>query len=96
MFKILLLSSILAIGVNSALTAEKVASLPDLPSLDFGFYSGYLLTAGKTRQLHYTGCLSKAKGPRDPVIIYLTGNLGCSSILYMGALTGPFLFDPIQ
>lgn len=93
MLKIFLTVSSLLIMGRAAPAAEEVVSLPQVPSFDFKLYSGFLPTASKARTLHYFGALSKANNPTDPVIIYISGDVGCSSLVSLASETGPFTYD---
>lgn len=55
-------------------------------------YSGYL-TVSETKQLHYVFLESKHDPQNDPVVIWMNGGPGCSSLLAMFQENGPFLVD---
>src|SRR5438034_5423039 len=56
-------------------------------------YSGYLKVGNADRQLFFWMCMSRNDPARDPVVLWLNGGPGCSSLY--GALTqwGPKLLD---
>jgi len=83
--------------VCAALTAcygapaeDEVTSLPGLTwDIDFRQYSGYL-DGGGGRQLHYWFVESQSEPTSDPVVLWLTGGPGCSSLIGFLAENGPF------
>lgn len=94
MKKILLALSSMAVLANAAIPAEQVTNIPGLPAISEPLYSGFLPTASKTRTLHYVSALSRNRGSADPVVIYLSGEVGCSSLVNFGLETGPIMWDP--
>jgi len=73
----------------SAADADKITSLPGLATLpSFDMYSGYLdVTA--TKKLHYWFVESQGNPSSDPVVVWLNGGPGCSSMEGFFAEHGP-------
>ena len=66
--------------VPGSAAADKITQLPGLDKLpDFDMYSGYLdVTA--TKKLHYWFVESQGDPSADPVVVWLNGGPGCSSM----------------
>ncbi len=64
----------------------------DLPIVGYDkpWYSGYLNF--NTGKYHYIFFESQSNPTRDPVILWLNGGPGCSSLIGMVYENGPFLF----
>jgi len=64
----------------TAADKDKITSLPGLDKMpDFEMYSGYLdVTA--TKKLHYWFVQSQGNPDTDPVVVWLNGGPGCSSM----------------
>jgi carboxypeptidase C (cathepsin A) len=54
-------------------------------------YSGYLGTLNEKRKLHYVFVLSQNKPETDPVVLWLNGGPGCSSLLGLLQEHGPVI-----
>ena len=69
-----------ATKVPSAAAADKITSLPGLDKMpSFDMYSGYLdVTA--TKKLHYWFVESQNDPASDPVVVWMNGGPGCSSM----------------
>ena len=77
---------------RAAPKAERVQALPDCGPLPSAWYSGYL-TVSETKALHYVYVESLSNVTGDPVLIWLNGGPGCSSLLGAFSENGPFIFD---
>lgn len=68
----------------------EVTSVPGLEQpVNFKHYSGYL-DVGDGRKLHYWFMESQRSPSEDPLLLWLTGGPGCSSLLAAVAELGPF------
>jgi cathepsin A (carboxypeptidase C) len=75
---------------SGAPAEDEVTSLPGLNfQINFRQYSGYL-DGGGGRQLHYWFVESQNEPATDPVVLWLTGGPGCSSLIGFLAENGPF------
>lgn len=92
-----LLVAFLASVALAAPAADRVQILPDAGPLPTPWYSGYLNTTSPTKLLHYLFIGSSSKtNATDPVVIWLNGGPGCSSLLGAFSENGPFIFDDGQ
>ena len=68
-------------GTPTEAANDKITSLPGLDKMpSFDMYSGYLdVTA--TKQLHYWFVESQGIPVSDPVVLWLNGGPGCSSMM---------------
>lgn len=77
-------------GVYSAPDSDLVTDLPGLSfQPNFKQYSGYL-NGVNTRRLHYWFVESSSNPSHDPVVLWLNGGPGCSSVLGLLTENGPF------
>jgi carboxypeptidase C (cathepsin A) len=91
-FKIFILLTTYINIANSAPEEEKVEGL--FGELYSGsIYSGYLNTADSNRKLHYVFLLSQSDPKKDPVVLWLNGGPGCSSLLGLFMEHGPVVLD---
>ncbi|GMH72032.1 hypothetical protein TrST_g2554 [Triparma strigata] len=58
---------------------DKVTSLPNAPPLPSNHYSGYL-TASSSKNIHYYLVESENDPANDPLLIWMNGGPGCSSL----------------
>jgi len=73
----------------NAAAGDKITSLPGLSKMpDFEMYSGYL-DVTNTKKLHYWFVQSQNDPKNDPVVVWLNGGPGCSSMEGFFAEHGP-------
>jgi len=94
MKKLAIAAALLALAA-AAPAGDKVQYMPDAGPLPTDWYSGYL-TVSKTKSLHYIFVESLGNVTSDPVVIWLNGGPGCSSLLGAFSENGPFVFDDGQ
>jgi carboxypeptidase C (cathepsin A) len=87
-FTLFALASIASL-TSAAPSADQVASLPNAPALLSNHYSGYL-AASATKNLHYYFVESEGSPSTDPVMIWMNGGPGCSSLDGFLYEHGPF------
>lgn len=87
------LISVFVCLARSAVPGDLVTSLPGLSTKPtFKHYSGYL-NASTTHLLHYWLVESAGSPATDPVVLWLNGGPGCSSLDGLLAEHGPFLVN---
>lgn len=87
---LLLLASIFVKSAESWTNPDEVLNLPGLAEQPtFRHYSGYL-NASTGKYLHYWFVESQSSPATDPVVLWLTGGPGCSSLDGFLAENGPF------
>jgi carboxypeptidase C (cathepsin A) len=59
----------------------------------YNMFSGYLDLEGSTKRIHYVFTDSQANGDTDPLLIWLNGGPGCSSMLGLLQENGPWVMD---
>lgn len=69
---------------------DLVKSLPGIDHVPFRHFSGYLEVPGTTKRLHYWFVESMNKPESDPVVLWMNGGPGCSSMDGMLYENGPF------
>lgn len=78
---------------HGAIESDLIKSLPGLAKMPpFKQYSGYL-KATDGRMLHYWFVESQNDPARDPVVVWLNGGPGCSSLDGLMSEHGPFLIQ---
>ncbi|KAB7495458.1 Lysosomal protective protein [Armadillidium nasatum] len=86
-------SLFLLLAISSSFAAPEEDLITDLPGLDFPItfnqYSGYL-DSTEGRKLHYWFVESKADPVTDPLLLWLNGGPGCSSLMGFITELGPF------
>lgn len=82
------------VAVFADIRSDLVTELPGLPYEPvFKIYSGYLTVNATTgRQLHYVFMESQSNPVEDPVVLWLNGGPGCSSMDGLFYENGPFVF----
>jgi carboxypeptidase C (cathepsin A) len=85
---------LLLVGVLADIPTDLVTTLPGLPYEPvFKIYSGYLTVNATTgRALHYVFMESQSNPINDPVVLWLNGGPGCSSMGGLFYENGPFVF----
>jgi cathepsin A (carboxypeptidase C) len=88
---IIFAASTLSLALGARI-ADLVPSLPDQPPLSSHWYSG-LLNANDTRQFHYVYVDSYSSPSTDPVLLWLDGGPGITSLVGLFNL-GPLTLRP--
>jgi carboxypeptidase C (cathepsin A) len=91
MFWYLLISAQIAFSMPAS---HLVTNLPGVPSYSFQIYSGYLqIPNSGGKELHYMFYTSQNSPANDPVVLWLNGGPGCSSMEGAFMENGPFIFS---
>lgn len=89
-FPLCLILAVMASVTHAAIKTDLVSDLPGLSwQPKFKHYSGYLKATG-TRHLHYWFVESSHNPKADPVVLWLNGGPGCSSLDGLLTENGPF------
>ena len=88
---LLLFIIIFILQANLSLENDLVTSLPDYPYYST-FYSGYL-NVNSYKQFHYILNPSNSNGDKKPLILWLNGGPGCSSLEGWATENGPLKLD---
>eukprot|EP01016_Furgasonia_blochmanni_P001886 TRINITY_DN10747_c0_g1_i2.p1 TRINITY_DN10747_c0_g1~~TRINITY_DN10747_c0_g1_i2.p1 ORF type:complete len:530 (+),score=85.21 TRINITY_DN10747_c0_g1_i2:64-1590(+) len=71
---------------------DRISPLPGWPTnVPFQIFSGLLDLDGKGKNIHYVLLTSQNKLETDPLILWLNGGPGCSSLIGMLQEIGPFI-----
>jgi serine carboxypeptidase-like clade 2 len=83
------------LSVYADKAADFVEAFPRCEHLNNNFdtYSGFLEVDGGDRQLHYVFIESQDSPSTDPVLLWLNGGPGCSSMLGLMQELGPFMMS---
>jgi carboxypeptidase C (cathepsin A) len=87
----MLKQSILLVLLGLILSDDRILYLPDYPYIG-EMYSGYLRLSNPQKQLHYMFFPSQNDPESDPVVLWLNGGPGCSSLLGWSQEHGPCVF----
>uniref|UniRef100_S4RGP6 Carboxypeptidase n=1 Tax=Petromyzon marinus TaxID=7757 RepID=S4RGP6_PETMA len=94
MLLLLLLLGGAGVLVLAAPVEDEISYLPGLAKQPaFRHYSGYLDASG-TKRLHYWFVESQSNPSKDPLVLWLNGGPGCSSMEGLLAEHGPYLVQP--
>ncbi|PAV77707.1 hypothetical protein WR25_01130 isoform G [Diploscapter pachys] len=75
--------------------AEQITNLPGAPPISYKQYSGYYAVGdNKEDMLHYWFVESQNNPATDPLLLWLTGGPGCSSLSTLLTVLGPVLVNP--
>ena len=78
----------------SAPAEDEVTSLPGADfEIKFKHYSGYVTANKPSRKLHYWFVESQNDPKNDPLVLWLNGGPGCSSVMGMMTENGPFYIN---
>lgn len=80
------------VTIKARPSEDKVKSLPGFHDrLDYEIYSGYLQGSTGNVQLHYVFVEAENNSDTAPLVLWLNGGPGCSSLLGMFTENGPLL-----
>lgn len=87
--------SVLLVFAAADIRSHLVTDLPGLPYQPiFKIYSGFFnVTNGNGKQIHYVFVESQSNPISDPVVLWLNGGPGCSSMEGMFYENGPFVYE---
>ncbi|XP_026662499.2 serine carboxypeptidase-like 35 isoform X1 [Phoenix dactylifera] len=80
-------------GVESRPESDRVTGLPGQPPVEFRHYAGYVMVGrGVGKALFYWFFEAQGRAEKKPLVLWLNGGPGCSSVAYGAAQElGPFL-----
>nr|XP_045616427.1 lysosomal protective protein-like [Procambarus clarkii] len=94
MHKLVAVVAYLAIGALGAPAADEITHLPGLNHIiPFRHYSGYL-SGAEGKNLHYWFVESSRSPADDPLVLWMNGGPGCSSMEGLLAELGPYRVNP--
>ena len=64
-----------------------------MEKFDFGMYSGYVSIPGTSKMIHYVLVESQNDWEKDPLVIWMNGGPGCSSLLGWSQEIGPWALE---
>ncbi|RHY29248.1 hypothetical protein DYB32_005299 [Aphanomyces invadans] len=85
-----------AAALDEVLTAHKVESLPgynDPKPINFNQYAGYLVLPSTGQKMFYWFVESETNPQLDPIVLWLNGGPGCSSLGGFFTELGPFVVE---
>lgn len=94
MYGLVTVVALLLVGSRAAPAADEIKNLPGLNhDISFKHYSGYL-NGVEGKHLHYWFTESSRDPVNDPVVLWMNGGPGCSSMEGLLAELGPYLINP--
>ncbi|CAD8123463.1 unnamed protein product [Paramecium sonneborni] len=90
MMSLQILFVVIVIGLAFDSEADKIV-FPGWGEYNFGTYSGHLTFGTGLRKFHYIFLESQSNPATDPVVLWLGGGPGCSSLLGLNEEIGPFV-----
>ncbi|KAH7936213.1 hypothetical protein HPB52_020087 [Rhipicephalus sanguineus] len=91
---VLVFSTLPLLSVAFDQSTVEVKNLPGLEArINFRHYSGFL-SGAEGRMLHYWFVESQRSPSDDPVLLWMNGGPGCSSLIGLSMELGPFRIDP--
>lgn len=94
MYWLLAVVASLVVGAFGSPAADEIINLPGLShNISFRHFSGYL-SGVEGKHLHYWFVESSRSPADDPVVLWMNGGPGCSSMEGLLAELGPYLVNP--
>ncbi|OMJ72156.1 hypothetical protein SteCoe_29467 [Stentor coeruleus] len=90
-----MLANFILLGLaNGVILTDRMTSFPQFPEIPpFDMYSGFLdVPNSKGKQLHYVFVESQNNPATDPLILWLNGGPGCSSMDGLFYENGPYIY----